>query len=187
MNQEEIERWVTAYHEAGHAIATYHSRFFEITEPAIKLSSASAGNLAEAGLRGPRRDLWTADHAREFSMISFGGYVGQMMLEQLRPGLQTKQEGCHGDYQEMMNALQSFGIFDEHEDHLSNCIKIIHPRVKELERLADLIFRSTADIPKADVLGILEPFQGPAAVPAPADSPVSKGLLVRLKRLFRRG
>lgn len=186
MSQEEIEKWVTAYHEAGHVIATYHRRLFEFTEPAIKLSSASAGNLAEAGLRGPGRDQWTAAHAREFAMISFGGYVGQTMLEVLRPGWITNQDGCHGDYEKMADALRRFGILHERPDHLSECAKIIHTRIEELNQVAGLIFRSTADIPKADVLAILEPFTVALPVPAPADPPTSKGLLGWPKRLFRR-
>lgn len=157
MTQEDIDKWVTSYHEAGHIIATYHSRLFELTDPAIRLSGASIGNQAEAGLRGAVRQQWTVEHAREFAMISFGGYVGQQILEELWPGLKTRQEGCNDDYEKMTNALQSFGIIEELQDHLSKCAAIIHPRLEELKQLANLIFQSHADVPKAEVLSILEP------------------------------
>lgn len=194
MTQEELEKWVTSYHEAGHAVATHYSRFFDLGDPAIRLHSTSAGNPAETTLSGPHRAQWTADHARDYSMISFGGYVGQSVYEQILPGLQTRQEGCHDDYKKMTEALKGFGILSDYEKCLGECIKIIHPRIDELKKLATLIFHATDDIPLETVLTVLNSAQTPATSIATlsasnstaGDTEVSNGLFSWLGRFFRR-
>lgn len=154
MNQQEMDKWTTAYHEAGHAIVIHQSLFFDLKDPAILLTGAAQGNLAQAAISGPARSSWTADVARDFSVISFGGYVAQSMLESLR-GWKCPQEGCHEDYRMMTEALNQFGIYGEHPAHLNKCIEIIYPQIDKLKELAEVIFKSDVDVPKADVLAVL--------------------------------
>lgn len=64
-----------------------------------------------------------SDVARDFSVISFAGYVAQ-----------------------------SYG---EHPAHLNKCVEIIYPQIDKLKELAEVIFKSDVDVPKADVLAVL--------------------------------
>jgi hypothetical protein len=151
MTQDEIDKWVAAYHEAGHAVATFHSRHFVLKDPAILLTNIGT-NLAMTAISGPSRAQWGVEHAREFAIIGVGGYSGQIFLEALRPGWTTKKDGCDQDMKNVGVALSQFNIQDQLTPLLSECRSILINNPKAVQKLAELIFSATADIPKADVV-----------------------------------
>lgn len=157
MKYEEFKRWSTAYHEAGHLIATHYSKHFSLKDPAVRLRNVRDGNLAEATVRGIRQDMWELKHVRECSVISFGGYVGERILEDLYPGRFVHPESCDGDASIRQFHLQRFHITHEESAHLKKCNRLIDDHKEEHKRVAELIYRSDDDIPLAAVMALLNP------------------------------
>lgn len=77
----EIERRVTAWHEAGHVVATLISRHFEVNDPAVDFRSNPRGK-AFAGVKklsGPAPP--TVAEAKELYAIALGGRIAEDTLE----------------------------------------------------------------------------------------------------------
>jgi hypothetical protein len=163
VKNEDANEWLTAFHEAGHVLTAYYSTYFELKDEAVRLASPGPGALADIGIIGPSRDFWTADHARDFAVIGFGGYVAEMLLcgpGGMKPNWTVKFNGSQQDQQMIEQELVRFGIADEGELLAGKSLRLIHPNVDKLKELAEVIFnamKATAPyVPKVDLLPILE-------------------------------
>jgi hypothetical protein len=163
LKDEDANEWLTAFHEAGHVVAAHNSAYFQLKDEAVRLASSGPGALADIGITGPARDIWTADHARDFAVIGFGGYVAEMLLcgpGSMKPNWTVKYNGSEQDQQMIEQELVRFGIVDEYPLLASKSLSLIHPNMDKLKELARVIFNAmranAPHVPKVDLLPILE-------------------------------
>jgi hypothetical protein len=182
-----IERRVTAWHEAGHAIAVLTSKHFDVSDPAIDLRPSSRGH-ANAGARrlfmAPRI---TNAEAREIVKIAYSGRIGEDWLEAI-----SRDEG-QTIYPDPGNTNDDFGIADrllvehqlevERDELWSAAQEVIGTHAVAFIALADHVWKSPFDVlSRAQLLQIPEVSELAATIrkeaPSQADSSSNeRGLL----------
>lgn len=163
LKDEDANEWLTAFHEAGHLLAAYHSANFVIKDEAVRLGTAGPGALADVGITGPANYLWNADIARDFAVIGFGGYIAEMILTDPEGGLKrnwiVKYDGTVQDQKMIATELAVNGISGEYQELAARCLKVIHVNQDKLMDLAQVIFdaikANAQQVRKADLLPIL--------------------------------
>lgn len=159
-SRAEIDRYITAIHEAAHAFVAHKSEFFEIKEPAIRFPGGGSGYLALAHL-GPKiyQPGLEKRHAREMVKIGYAGFHGQNLLDKLTllTVLDTPEAGCGDDFIKIKNVAMQTSITDELQSLFQESQKIVADNEDTIHALADVIYESKGNVPRADLLAVLKP------------------------------
>jgi len=145
MLTEEEKRRGTAHHEAGHAILTVVSRFFQLTDPAIILVP-TPGRTAQSGTRPCQQGLpTTKEMALEHVEIALAGRAGELLLERITAaeGRQIKlhADSCDDDLRYARTALKYYQAEVEHQRLLDSAYACLEEHHEVWKELAALVMR----------------------------------------------
>lgn len=158
---DEENRRGTVHHEAGHAVVTLASRYFQLTDPAIILES-TPGRTAQSGTR-PRiaGQNVTRDMALEHVKIALAGKAGELLLEEITQAegrrITLHADSTADDFQYVSGALQHWNAKDEREDLLAcarGCIQRNQRAWEDIALLAMCKIGKEKSLSKAEVESI---------------------------------
>jgi hypothetical protein len=142
LTDDEKKRGV-ACHEAGHAVLTLISRFFQLSDPAIVLAP-TADRTAQSGTRPREPGLHTnREMSLEHVEIALAGKAGEMMLEQIseengRP-IVLHADSTEIDFQYANDALTHWEAGSEREMLLASALGVLATYREAWEEIAGLI------------------------------------------------
>lgn len=119
LNDDEKRRCL-AHHEAGHAVMTLASRYFQLADPAIILES-TYGRTAQSGTRPRVAGLVvTKEMALEHATIALAGRAGELRLEEISE-IEGRRITPHAgstadDFQNVSGALKYWEAQDKLEE-----------------------------------------------------------------------
>ncbi|MGX0134488.1 hypothetical protein [Cupriavidus metallidurans] len=193
---KQLSEYITALHEAAHSFVAHTSTHWQIADPAVTFPPSSTGHLARAhfGPRLKRPTPPTKDEVREFVKIGWAGTHGQNLLEErvLLSVLDSVTAGCEDDEAAIELWLNNAGMEDEFNDLLEDSYRLVRQNAEAIFELADVIYASTGDVSRADVLKVLGPAPGPVQTTAPSptgssgSAGASLGFVGWLASLFKR-
>jgi hypothetical protein len=155
---EEEKKRGTAHHEAGHAVLTVVSRFYQLSDPAMKLEP-TPDRTAQSGTRprapGQRPDR---DKALEHVEIALAGKAAERLFEEIteREGrrIALHSDSAWDDLNYAGEALRYWGAEDQHDALMGSAYLTIKANQEAWEEIADLAVRGigvVSELSKAEV------------------------------------
>lgn len=148
----EIERRITAWHEAGHVVATLISRHFDIGDPAVDFRSSPRAK-AVAGVKklsGPGPAI--VAEAKELYAIAIGGLVAEWTLESVSKtegrAIYPSEDGASADIA-WAHGLIAHHRFDE-EQLEEEARALLEEHLLAIIELGDWLWRLDADVVSRD-------------------------------------
>jgi hypothetical protein len=144
LTEEEKQRG-TAHHEAGHAILTIVSRFFQLTDPAIILAP-TPDRTAQSGTR-PRKEglLTTKEMGLEHVEIALAGKAGELLLERISATegrrITLHADSCEDDFALAASALKYYEAEGEFQRLLYSASACLEQHRKVWEEVASLVMQ----------------------------------------------
>lgn len=154
---EELKR-ATAHHEAGHALLTIVSRFFQLGEPGMKLAptvDATAQSSTRPRVRGmPTEKAMALEHVE----IALAGRAAEMLFEEIseRAGRRIflHADSPADDFNYAGGALRYWSAEDQFDALMASAYGTVKANQAEWEELAEFARQRigvVAEIPKAEL------------------------------------
>lgn len=158
-----------AFHEAGHAVAAYRSRFHNIVGP-INLAEYGAGeilvSLSEAKLAAsgkPTDPSVQSDKevAVDLAIVLCSGLVAERMAEKRNTGLKANPKCAEPDHIIAVQQLSGAGLSKKFDLHEQAAGKLLESEWDLISALADYLFEN-ASVQPVQVLEFIESNAGSA-------------------------
>lgn len=155
------DRMITAFHEAGHVVATIFCDYFDVLDPAVELDLSGIAS-ARAGAKRIRVPVG-ADEAnmsvREFVRIALAGGAATDRLSALSvergPRIIPGPEGAAIDTDVARRTLESNGMENEFDSLSSDARKLINENWDMVCEIANVLRQSTTGVvSRAQVLSL---------------------------------
>lgn len=155
---EDEKKRGTARHEAGHALLTVVSRFFQLSDPAMKLAP-TPDRTAQSGTRPRERGLQiTREMGIEHAEIALAGKAAERFFEELT-AMQGRRIALHFDSAEddfaiARQTLRHYKAEDQFDALIESAYETIKAHQDAWEAIAELAYRGIGlvdELSKAEV------------------------------------
>lgn len=145
MLTEEEKKRGTAHHEAGHAVVTIFSRYFQLTDPAIILAP-TPGRTAQSGTRPRHPGLRiTKDVGLEHVEIGLAGKAAELLFEKITAAegrqVTLHADSCADDFEAANRALEFYEAQDERQRLLESAYECLVQHQAVWEDVAALVMQ----------------------------------------------
>ncbi len=146
----EEERWIMAFHEAGHITITILSHYFDIKDPAVKIiMDDEFGAISEIKkIHDTTTPTAAIESTKEYVRIALGGRVSELMYSDVTAQTGAKvypnPNGADGDIKSAKETLQLQNMDEQYDQLYSEAATIVCENWDTVTEIAEAIFNCKA-------------------------------------------